>query len=268
MNDHSVELNGHRLPHFPDIAEIGGCTSLSLDDNDIGAIGALPDSLRYLSIERNRLVAVSDLRVPLVSLAASWNQIASVVPPSLHCGALLELELAHNSITAEHLAAIAGFANLRLLDLSFNSIEGSFAPLRPLECLQELNLANNSISTIDGMQGLTALEHCNLSNNEILGCYFSVPSIYAGALAALKTMDLSHNCVPSADAFTRAARLFPNLEVGARAAHTLRTPRASVGTAAVNHLRGHSYPRYSCTLALLHSAAQLCACTPHSVAAR
>lgn len=138
-------------------------------------------SLISLNMNHNQLRNL-EFAVPLTELKILdvSDQILNGVSPFGNEGVtpLLKLEqlnLAHTGLS--QIAPLAGFASLRILDLSKNNIV-TVTPLKELKTLEELDLEQNQIKDIGDLESLYKLRKLNVSRNP-LGTLKSIAKLEA-----------------------------------------------------------------------------------------
>ena len=124
-----------------------------LDDNQISHLGAdaLPSNLVHFSIQNNRLTSIyttelERCQTTLKVLNLSKNRLQNIQAVGL-CLQLKELNLAHNQITDNVLAAsVSNLRKLRKLDASGNLLKNGFKltdTIHNLKGLKSLKVAEN-----------------------------------------------------------------------------------------------------------------------------
>lgn len=164
-----------------DVAALKGLQfvlSLNLSSNEIANLkswegeGLMPQ-LRHLDLSNNLLSALVPLPFPaLCSLNVAKNEIATCAEWTGH-EKLTSLDLSENKLTA--LAGIANMPSLTSLNLSGGLRQGnptnqleSIEGLAGLDALQDLNLARNKFSVLEGAwETFPSLRSVNIAQNAI-----------------------------------------------------------------------------------------------------
>lgn len=244
-NLRSLQLHGNRLADVSTLAD--GC-SQRLEDLTLNAneIRSLPHNLRGLRnlvrLRRTpsagaralvpRLQApqtpLTPLPLPLLPrsptqtprrqkrLRLGGNRLQSA--PSLHVPTtLVALEIGRNAPPLTRVRGIGAAVNLRVLDLSYNELDGgSLAELRSLTRLEELDITHNHVASLRALAPLRSLEtlragenHVEALSPETLPPSMSVAELYlprnrissasdlAGLLPSVDVLDLADNRLPS-----------------------------------------------------------------------
>lgn len=146
--------------------------------------------LYWLDLSDNQITnidAVASMN-NLMTLKLSNNKIVSVEP----IGGLMNLS--DISLSDNQIQNVKGLENLEyisLLDLSNNCINDISAFSNPQDSIENLNLENNQLTSLNGIQGLENLFYLNASNNQLT----DIDDI--SGLTLLTTLILSHNNIAS-----------------------------------------------------------------------
>ncbi len=187
-----LDLSGRSLKELPEsFALLDGLTALNLSNNKLHA---LPDSfhalksLSNLNIRRNRFESLPDVlaQLPLRSLNANGNQIDNVSVLS-KCKDLRVLDLSVNSITSMDID-IKKENELRVVNLSSNYLKDLRGFFTHFCHVERLDLSGNLITAIpSSVENMHALVELKISDNSIEHIDDALFSL------ALESIDLSSN---------------------------------------------------------------------------
>ncbi|KAF2723028.1 L domain-like protein [Polychaeton citri CBS 116435] len=159
------------------ISQITSLKELKLGHNNMS--GNLPSSLCQLSnlekleLQSNRLLSLPGALRELVCLKVlnlSGNQLTNLPMDAIQAIQLEELDASSNALMGSFfpLGASASHANLSALNLANNSLAAlSFTETVDLPCVQEINLANNHLTTVPDVTHWTKLRTLVASENKI-----------------------------------------------------------------------------------------------------
>jgi Leucine-rich repeat (LRR) protein len=145
-NKKKLDLTGQNLQMVPRIGS--EVESLIADNNYITSLSNLPESLKFLSLSRNKIAFLGNLdsQVPcLQKLNLSGNRLISLEGISA-CVWLQELRLANNYVGDDQITLLQNLKELKVLDVSHNHLRdnGFLNILEKLTNLEELlNSAND-----------------------------------------------------------------------------------------------------------------------------
>lgn len=228
-----IDRIGQRMPHLRQI-NIEFCDIRRLPDNAFAYLRVLHVlSIRNYQLDGANLELYSNSfwgLIQLTELDLSWNNVWSV-PSDAFCTLpkLNKLNLSHNSLTEltqldfshathaqQNRTPCSPYANLEVLDVSFNNIAYIAASdLSMLSNLKLLLLNHNHIQDIgeDGLSGLNQLQYIDLTDNRLVVLTPQIfktnkkllklvirnnslsaltPAVFDG-LNDLEVLDLSHN---------------------------------------------------------------------------
>lgn len=142
----TLYLADNSLATLPDLSRLGKLTYLNLDRNRLATLGALPNSLRWLRLNANRLTALPET-------------FAALNPERLY--------LADNRLAAVP-EQIKGWTRLTDLDLGGNPVEVFPEWLSRMGSLKNLSLRGSKISRLpEDLSGLKNLSILDLSRCRI-----------------------------------------------------------------------------------------------------
>lgn len=206
----SVSLTGAGLDSVKDLERfLPLVSSLDISNNGIRVLDGVPSRLLFLKAEKNHigdLTMFSTLH-DLQRLNVSENEFSSLsaLSSNIH---LSHLNASKNSITS--ITAINNLVNLVELDLSLNNLMGEldFAKFN-LTNLQDLNLSENKIKSVKGLESLPNLRILNLNENQMQNVHCASPHLKLKKLLLklnrLKELDVS--CYP----YLRVLRIDGNM---------------------------------------------------------
>ncbi|KAF2301380.1 hypothetical protein GH714_023475 [Hevea brasiliensis] len=170
----------------------------SLDESIMPSLGGLT-SLKKLILSQTRLVSIlNKLNVKVLFEVEGhqhfWPSFTHFLTEISNLSKLELLILEDNSLNGTlRVQDLKSFANLQILDLGINELDGSILPgLCALNRLQEVDLSYNKFegSLPPCLQNLTSLRVLDLSQNKFNG---NVSSYVIAGLRSLEYIDLSHN---------------------------------------------------------------------------
>ncbi len=190
-----LNLAGNRIKSIAALQDISPLTELNLSANELGGIAAvgrltnlrtlwmddigLSDSdleelyglksLKTLSIKDNAELseaAVATLQKKLSGCTISHSELRREIVLGGKSFACDAETVEANGLGLSDISAVAGFSNVKHLDLSANSIS-QLAPLSQLKTLETLDLADNRISDVSALSQLKNLKQLWLSGNDI-----------------------------------------------------------------------------------------------------
>jgi Leucine-rich repeat (LRR) protein len=159
-------------------------TSINISKNNLKEV-----PIQILSLRRLKILNMSDCNI-------------SIIPGMEYYDQLVNLNISHNDIPSD-IKDIALPSSLTHCDASYNRFDNFPTFLINLTTIVELNLSNNHIILLDGIETLTSLTHLILDDNSI----FDIP-IEIGNLQKLKLLSLKRNKI-SRDAKTREGYSLP-----------------------------------------------------------
>ena len=136
-NRNRLDLSGQNLQVLPRCDP--QLETLIADNNSITSLINLPQSLRLLSLARNKIAFLGNIesQTPMLqSLNLSSNRLISLEGISA-CLYLQELRLANNYVGDDQITLIHNLINLKIVDVSHNHLRDP-GFLRILENLKEL----------------------------------------------------------------------------------------------------------------------------------
>jgi Leucine-rich repeat (LRR) protein len=173
-----LDLSNNNLQGITDLTGLPSIERLDLSNNIINNIGTFgsPGSapnLTYLDLSGNRLLSggglmgLTNLRILKLcnnrpngtgQLSSLWELREMIW--------LEELYVSNNNIgsTGGGINQINGLINLRVLDLSHNSVANT-VPLADMIKLERLYLSNNQVTNLTGLQNLWSMQYIDLQNN-------------------------------------------------------------------------------------------------------
>ncbi|KAF0981631.1 hypothetical protein FDP41_012288 [Naegleria fowleri] len=145
------------------------CLDQQIEEIDLERFGGEEDRktlslVKSLDLSRNHIHRLSNLQsfTSLNILNISRNKLRKL--SGLPLG-LTKLDVSHNLLTK--LVGIEILSSLQELNASYNHINHTYNVFITLGNLTSLNLSNNHIKQLDGMEHLTKLVDLNVMNNEI-----------------------------------------------------------------------------------------------------
>jgi Leucine-rich repeat (LRR) protein len=199
----SIDASSNRIREFSCLSKIFMMKKLDLSNNMI-------ESLSPLIIHEDEKKETMGSRA-LEILNLSSNQIKNI-EGALGCMFLKSLRLDNNSlkrmggrlenlkflqtlsISKNKLLTTKGISglNLRVLDLSGNKLDTLGDVFKSLPNVRDVNLSNNSISSLENLSHCKCLRKLNITKNQIMG----IRQIeYLSKLKRLESLDLSENQV-------------------------------------------------------------------------
>lgn len=184
-------------------------TSLDISHNSIRFLEGIPSKILQLKAESNNL---GDLTVfsgfhDLQRLNISGNEFSSLsaLSSNIH---LAHLNASKNVISS--IQTISNLENLVTLDLSSNNLTGDLDFIKfKLPNLQELNLSENKIKLVKGIENLPSLRILNLNENQVqsISCNESHLKLKKLLLKLNRIKNLDVSCYP----FLRVLRIDGNM---------------------------------------------------------
>uniref|UniRef100_UPI0037E9419C transforming growth factor beta activator LRRC32 isoform X1 n=2 Tax=Semicossyphus pulcher TaxID=241346 RepID=UPI0037E9419C len=158
--------------------------SLDLSENKMPYFPLLPRNnvLQYLDVSRNQLQSVNVTGSPerrttvlyyLRYLDMSYNQLQSIPQSFFYCMASLEvLNVSNNCISSFSITNEALLQTVKIINLSYNSLQSLTFGENTLPLLEELVLQGNDLTTLDHQifQRLPSLKHLHLQQNNLEIC--------------------------------------------------------------------------------------------------
>ena len=225
-----LDLRARELKRAPPgLAVAKRCRSLDVSCNAleyIDGLGSLHE-LRELKLYGNRLALIEGLQrlANLQVLLLNGNCIKTVEGIS-HLRQLKTLRLDGNEIERVGKADLGRLSALTALDLSANRIESLAGALDGLPALEELNVSDNKLATLEGVSRCTKLSELDASRNAI----GSLKGL--ATLTRLDVLRLSSNQITSVKALVLPARVEKDRGEEAGGAPASRgLSRAGTGTA-------------------------------------
>lgn len=171
----TLELGYNQISDISSLSSLTSLESLGLSGQELTGTDRLADfsplkplsALKVLALNSNELTDLSDLKglYSLEVLTLSNNSISDVSPlGSLQ--SLIQLELSRNQI--ETIVSLGFLQNLEELRLEENLITNdALDEMAPLKELQYLNLAQNELTSLQGLQSFEALITLIANENQI-----------------------------------------------------------------------------------------------------
>lgn len=198
----SLDLSENKMSYFP----------LLLEKNE----------LQYLDISRNRLQSINVTGNPEYSyifpklrhLDMSYNQLRSIPESFFKCIRSLEvLNVSNNCLSS--FSATGCLRVVKIIDLSFNSLQSLMFKENTLETLEELFLQGNNLATLHHQvfQRLPRIRHLQLQQNNLEICSSDqihqdpAECVYFTSVRNLQFLNLSENNLRTlpANAFTNTS---------------------------------------------------------------
>ncbi|KAM3602204.1 uncharacterized protein V6R79_026108 [Siganus canaliculatus] len=192
--------------------------TLDLSENKMHYFPLLPvrNRLEYLDISRNRLQTINatgshEKRTVvylyhLRYLDMSYNQLQSLPESFFYCmGSLQVLNVSNNCISSFSITNEGLLQTVKIINLSYNSLQSLTFGENTLQLLEELFLQGNNLATLDNQifQRLPAIRHLQLQQNNLEIC----------------SSDQNHEDHPNCISFTSV----PNLQFLNLSDNSLRT---------------------------------------------
>lgn len=165
-NIRTIDLRGRRVDSLVRIDEfLPRLEEALLDDNQIEYLTGLPNTMRYLSIARNRLPSTAAFGhlENMETLDVSDNNIDLRALRNLH-------QLKHLRANGNRITSIQGIQNLQKLEtlhLRNNSLDELDIQTDQWPNLQDLVLSRNRLRQIHGLDNLVRLRSLNLDHNHL-----------------------------------------------------------------------------------------------------
>lgn len=133
------------MPSFPANSPV---SALLLDFNRLSDLKSVPEELKTLSANDNRLISLSGLQ---------------------RCTGLLELRLSRNFISDDQLGSLLVLRSLKVVEMSGNRLCDGFglSQLLRLPRLEELDVAGNAVAVLEVQHPATALKRLVLDCNRL-----------------------------------------------------------------------------------------------------
>jgi Leucine-rich repeat (LRR) protein len=141
-------------------------------------VGPLCPGLRSLDVSGSRLgdgVPPCLFRLSSVKILNLSSCSLSGVPDLSALVCLVNLKLNHNALTSNSIASMP--SSVTQLDLSFNRLDVFPPGLLGLSGVKELNLNDNQLVDLSGVETLTALISINCDNNHITQLHDNISSL-------------------------------------------------------------------------------------------
>ncbi|RSH90363.1 hypothetical protein EHS25_000968 [Saitozyma podzolica] len=214
----SIDLRGKGVDSVARLKEfLPKLEEIKLNENAISYLSGIPSSVRTLHVPSNRLTSltsVNHLR-NLQYLDISRNQLDSV--SQLSCLVhLRELKADDNKISS--LNGILDMDGLIRLSVKSNQLERLDLADAKWTRLEVLELADNTITAIKGLESLSSLRVLNMDDNDLTSLAPSRP------LATLRELRVNNN-----DLYTLDLTDFPRLKTVYADENRLRTLHRSAG---------------------------------------
>lgn len=173
-----IDLSGRDIEQLFGLdAYLPSLSGIVLSNNRISHLEGLPETIFDIDVSRNRLKELVSFQnfKNLQELNASFNYLGDLSCLS-HNVNLTRLNLEGNQI--ENLHGLESLRNLVSLKLKFNSLSGAIDLTSwDLPKLQDLDLSNNRITSVVGLEKLVLLRILNLNENNLvdLSCAEPLP---------------------------------------------------------------------------------------------
>lgn len=198
--------------------------SLDLSENKMSYFPLLlgKNELQYLDISRNRLQSINVTGNPEYSyifpklrhLDMSYNQLRSIPESFFYCIRSLEvLNVSNNCLSS--FSATGCLRMVKIIDLSFNSLQSLTFKENTLETLEELFLQGNDLATLHHQvfQRLPSIRHLQLQQNNLEICSSdqihqdTAECVFFTSVQNLQFLNLSENNLRTlpANAFTNTS---------------------------------------------------------------
>ncbi|CAG9331509.1 unnamed protein product [Blepharisma stoltei] len=166
-----LDISNQGLSMLPDLQAQLHLQELRAENNNLTALNKLPNSLKYLFLNHNRIAFVGTLHelVPhLKVLDLSDNRLISLDGIS-NCIELSELNIANNYVGDDQISQIRNLEELTKLDLSHNHLrdESLVNMLKELRNLEELWNSSNDFTEISFGFGMKKLGTLCLDANKL-----------------------------------------------------------------------------------------------------
>ncbi|KAF5208786.1 hypothetical protein E0198_004685 [Clavispora lusitaniae] len=164
----SIDLSSKNLERVERLERyLPAIRKINLSDNHVKFISGLPESLLELNVSRNDISNITSFEKfrDLQILNCSFNGLSSLrgLSHNIH---LTKIDLSSNDI--ESLSGLENLTSLISLNLSQNNVSGTIDFTNfSLSNLQELNLAENKITSLTGIETLRNLRVLNLNENKL-----------------------------------------------------------------------------------------------------
>ncbi|MCO5565318.1 hypothetical protein L7F22_018991 [Adiantum nelumboides] len=162
----NIDLRGRRVDSLIRLDEfLPRLVEALLDDNEIEYLTGLPNTLRLLSISRNRLPSTAAFGhlENLETLDVSENNIDLRALRNLH-------QLKHLRANGNRIRTIQGIQNLEKLEtlhLRSNALDELEIQSGQWPCLRDLVLSRNRLTQVIGLDNLVRLRSLNLDHNQL-----------------------------------------------------------------------------------------------------
>ncbi|WOH38615.1 leucine-rich repeat domain-containing protein [Thalassotalea fonticola] len=168
-----LDIDNNEIVNVDSLAALTNFTKLDLSNNNIVNIDSLAalTKLTELDASNNNIVNVAPLKglVELTTLNLSDNNISGSIDDLSKLTALTVLSIDNNHIS--NIAGVSEMTQLTELRLANNELLGStvISPLAALESLNQLDLSDNSIRSVDTLLNWQVLPaKVDLRNNQLL----------------------------------------------------------------------------------------------------
>jgi internalin A len=176
-----LDATGQDIADLRGIGHLKNLRSLNLEDNRIDDVAPLANlhQLQYLSLRNNGITCLDAIHfaeladLPLEGLSLRHNVIRhgdgsqTRLRDISHLSGFLQLnflELRDNHIVDA--SPLAMLTDLVVLDISQNPLSDSHgAFLKNLKCLEELNLRETGLASLDFLEGMRNLRYLNIHSN-------------------------------------------------------------------------------------------------------
>uniref|UniRef100_A0A667Y5J5 Leucine rich repeat containing 32 n=1 Tax=Myripristis murdjan TaxID=586833 RepID=A0A667Y5J5_9TELE len=168
-----LDLSENRIPYFPLLPRRNKIVYLDVSRNQLYSVNVTgpAEELAILGHSSSNLRTRHQLLSNLVYLDLSYNQLKSI-PLSFICSMLsLEvLNVSNNCISSFYVEDL--LPQVRVLDLSYNSLQNFSLGENTLQLLEELFLQGNALTTLDpqSFQRLPSIRYLQLQQNNLKIC--------------------------------------------------------------------------------------------------
>jgi hypothetical protein len=158
----TVSLKSNLISDLSAFAKLGRLKRLDLTENRVHSFGGLRfPSLETLILAKNQIVALDQFDAPkLQKMDLSGNRVFFIGPFTfLKTPSLETLILSTNNLRVLREQCFVGLSNLKSLKLSENQLPAVFLGIsKDLTSLADLDLGDNPLQSLSGLDRLTALE--------------------------------------------------------------------------------------------------------------